>query len=301
VNEAQYSRLNRTGLSLIGLIMAVVVLGLMAGGALMLISAGSSESMLALNRNRAFYAAESGLSAARIRMAADSSWQTSAPILFTGTVGQASFSALMESNLTVTSEGRWGDARWTSIWTGSLESATGQVVAAFTNGNVSGDLANFPGVYGDCAQSFTTPAYPVTASGVEIHFQRSRNGIASVFMTLRSGSTIGPVLATSQAITAGEMPSGNKPDWMMFTFSAPVELDASTMYFIRLSSVPDSTVPRNRAKGVIHWTYRHSAFSPPAYADGDAWRYIGMNNNPSYEGQQLGPVDQYDFNFRVYN
>ncbi len=300
MNCAQHSRMNLAGLSLIGLIMAVVVLGLLASGVLMLISAGSSESMLALNRNRAFYAAESGLSAARCRMAADSGWQTSAPVTLTGLVGNASFSVLMESNLIVTSVGRWGDAKWTSIWTGSFEAATGQVVAAYTNVNVTGDLASFPGVYGDCGQSFTTPAYPVTPASIEIHFKRSRANIASVYMTLRSGSMIGLVLATSQMVGWKDMPNG-QPDWVMFTFGAPAELDANTMYFIRLSSVPDSTVPENRARGVIHWTYRHSAFSPPAYADGDAWRYIGMNNDPSYEGQQLGPVDQYDFNFRVYN
>ncbi len=300
MNLIRCARQTQSGLTLIGLIVAVVVLGLLAAGVMMLVSVGSFESIQALNRNKAFYAAESGLSAARCRMNADPGWQTSAPVLFTGIVGQASFAVVMESNLTVTSVGRWRDAQWTSIRTSGMQAATGQVVVAYTNVNTTSDLANFPGIYGDCAQSFTTPAYPVTVTSVAIHCKRSRANIASVYMTLRSGSTVGPVLATSQAISGRDIPSG-RPDWVTFFFAFPVALAPNTMYFIRLSSVPDSTVPANKARGVIHWTYQHSAFSPPAYADGDAWRYIGMNNNPSYQGQQLGPVDQYDYNFVIYN
>jgi hypothetical protein len=289
-------------LTLIGLIMAVVILGLLASGVLMLVSLGSSEAVGDLNGNRALCAAEGGLSAARCYMVANPDWRTSAPVVFTGLVGQASFSVTMESNLTITSVGRMGDSRWTSIWTGSVGVATGQVVIAYTNGNMTCvDLAGFPGKQGDCGQSFTTPGHSVIASRVAIHFQKSRSSISSIYMTLRSGSTVGPILATSQTVASKDMPKGNNPDWVMFNLNVPVELAPNTMYFIRLSSIPASTDRRSRAKGVIHWTYRHSAFSPPAYAGGDAWLYIGRNGNPSYQGQQSGPVDQYDYVFMIYD
>jgi len=63
--------------------------------------------------------------------------------------------------------------------------------------------------------------------------------------------------------------------------------------------LPDSTIAFSNATGTIYWGYEHSVSAPPAYAGGDAWRYVGRLDNPADAGQQLGPADQYDFSFRI--
>jgi len=169
----------------------------------------------------------------------------------------------------------------------------------FIDGTSDGDLCSFPGINGDCGQSFTMGSQSKTISQVQLYIRKTTTDVSNIYLEIRSGSTIGPVLAQSYTLSADDI-SGSL-SWITFTFKNPVTLSANTQYFLRLRSIPDSTDPGAGAKGAIYWGYIHSASAPPGYAGGDAWRYIGRNLNPLDPGQQLGPSDQYDFSFKIYD
>jgi prepilin-type N-terminal cleavage/methylation domain-containing protein len=168
----------------------------------------------------------------------------------------------------------------------------------FTGGTTDGDLCSFPGIDGDCGQSFTMGDETREISQIELYLKKATDDPSDFYLELRSESTIGPIMASSTLQDAATLPVDL--DWITFALQSPVTLLANTQYFLRLRSQPDSTDPEAGAQGYIYWGYVHSDTSPPAYADGDAWRYIGRNNNPDDPGQQLGPDDQYDFSFRIY-
>lgn len=169
----------------------------------------------------------------------------------------------------------------------------------FTGGATNADLASFPNNsgFGDPAQSFTTGAAVMSVSRVELQIRRTTNDPSDTHLEIRSGSTVGAVLGMSQIIDGAALPS--TLGWVAYNFAAPVALAADTQYFLRFRSNPVSTAAFSGAAGTIYWAYIHSGSSPPAYAGGDAWRYIGANSCGSCQGQRLGPADQYDFNFRV--
>lgn len=162
-----------------------------------------------------------------------------------------------------------------------------------------GDLANFPGNLGrgDPAQSFTAGSENISVARADL-FIRSSGTPSNVFLEIRDSGTTGAVLGKSLTVGGASIPASLS--WVQFIFSDPVQLTADTQYFMRLRSLPDSTIADSGAAGTIIWGYEHSATAPPAYADGDAWRFVGANDNPLDAGQQLGPVDQYDFAFKLF-
>lgn len=109
-----------SGVALIGIIAAIVLLGLLGTGVLMLVTTGSMESLQTLNWNKAFFAAETGISVAKYQMSTNAVWYTALPWTRTGMIGQASFSCIIATNdgtnVAVTSTGIQGDARWTTKW-----------------------------------------------------------------------------------------------------------------------------------------------------------------------------------------
>lgn len=167
----------------------------------------------------------------------------------------------------------------------------------YTGGITAQDLASFPSNsgFGDPAQSFVTDA-ALSLSRVELLLSRQL-APSNIFLEIRQSSTVGAVLGASNIVQGSTLPQS--ASWVSFVFSKPVALNGATQYFMRLRSLPDSTIPFSGAQGVILWSYMHSASAPPAYGGGDAWRYIGRNNNPVDAGQRLGPQDQYDFSFRL--
>lgn len=90
-------------------------MGLLGAGVLMLVSTGSMESIQTLKWGQAFFAAESGVSAARAYMAANST-----PTNITGTVGPALFTATVDAGGVITSVGSKDEAQWTSIYAGTV-------------------------------------------------------------------------------------------------------------------------------------------------------------------------------------
>jgi len=169
----------------------------------------------------------------------------------------------------------------------------------YTGGGIDADLASFPANsgFGDPAQSFTTISEDIYARQVDLYLRRTVSNPSDVFLEIRETSTVGDVLGRSWTIDGSSLSS--TLDWTSFVFPDPVFLSANTQYFLRLRSLPDSTVAFSGAVGFIYWGYEHSATAPPAYADGDAWRYAGRIDTPSDQGEQLGPADQYDFSFRI--
>lgn len=173
-------------------------------------------------------------------------------------------------------------------------------------GTTDVDLANFPGRWGDPAQSFTVGAQDMYVREAQLYLRRITAAPSDIYLEIRGTSTAGPIIGAgrSRIIQGSSLPASL--GWISFTFPAPVFLQASTQYFLRLRSLADSTVydpfnPSFSATGTIHWGYTHSASVPPAYAGGDAWRYVEYiaYGGAGATGQQLGPADQYDFAFRL--
>lgn len=172
----------------------------------------------------------------------------------------------------------------------------------FTGGTTDGDLANFPNNsgWGDPGQSFTTLEEEINVSQVKLFLKKATVNPSDIYLEIRQDSPVGTILGSSEVIDSQSLPE--TLSWIDFEFSSPITLASSTQYFLRLRSIPESTVAFSGAEGTIHWGYLHSATGlTPPYEEGDAWRYIGANNDPSNPGELLlGPDDdQYDFSFKI--
>lgn len=165
-----------------------------------------------------------------------------------------------------------------------------------------GDTDGLPGFafpansgWGDPAQSFTNLPRQVSLRRVDLHLRKdpANPSPSNIFLEFRDGTLAGgpgSLLSTSQTVVALNLPT--VATWITFEFPSAVTLSPSGVYYLRLRSTPDSTIPFSGATQGIHWRYLHAASS---YAGGDAWRFVGTGAQ-----QRLGPLDQYDFNFRLY-
>jgi hypothetical protein len=233
------------------------------------------------------------------------------PIILEGQITKISFSIDRLSSFSVETLSPWGTDYFSDSFNDSskiseLSDVTvseGEVNLAkipgvyFTGGITDGNLCSFPGIDGDCGQSFTMGSQIKEISQVQLYIRKTSTDTSDIYLEIREGSTIGTVLATSSIVVSADIPGSLS--WITFTFQNPVTLTANTQYFLRLRSIPDSTDPLAGAKGAIYWGYIHATSAPPAYGGGDAWRYIGLNNDPSDPGQRLGPEDQYAFSFKI--
>jgi hypothetical protein len=233
------------------------------------------------------------------------------PTVLIGQVTNISFQIDRVSSFTVYTLSTWGQEFFSDTFSDESKISEKSNVAIsggevnlsktpgvyFTGGTSDGDICSFPGIDGDCGQSFTMGSQSKVISQVQLYIRKTTTDVSNIYLEIRSESTIGPVLAQSYTLSADDIPGSLS--WITFTLQSPVTLSANTQYFLRLRSIPNSTDPGAGAKGAIYWGYIHSASAPPAYASGDAWRYIGRDLNPSDPGQQLGPADQYDFSFKI--
>lgn len=177
-----------------------------------------------------------------------------------------------------------------------LASANDVVAVSYAGAATDGDLASFPSPNagdGDPGQTFTTGSSQVEITRTALLLRRATDLPSDVFVELRASPT-GVVLGTSQVIS-GYTISTTTAAWVSFYFSPAPAVSPSTIYTIRLRSVPDSTVAGSGSAGSVYWIYRQTAGSP--YSGGIARRYIGRLANPSDAGQ---PMDQYDFGFKAY-
>lgn len=180
-----------------------------------------------------------------------------------------------------------------------VQSECAENLLLYDGGTIDADLASFPSNsgWGDPAQSFTVGSAGIYISSVELYLRKITADPSDIFLEIRATSAIGNVIGRSWVVDGSS--ASTTYSWIMFTFPDPALLMASTQYFLRLRSLPDSSVPFSGGSGTIYWGYEHSITAPPAYAGGDAWRYVNQSNNPLDPGEQLGPVDQYDFSFRI--
>ena len=158
------------------------------------------------------------------------------------------------------------------------------------------DIISFPSNNagdGDPAQSFTTLAAAIKVTRVDAYLRRTTSSPSDIYAEIRATPT-GTVLGTSNLITASTIATSS-PAWIEFRFSPEVSLSTSTLYYIRLRSIPASTAAGNGSTGTLDWVYLQTPSSP--YSGGAARRYIGHLDNPADAGIQL---DQYDFGFKVY-
>lgn len=168
---------------------------------------------------------------------------------------------------------------------------------SFEEGTTDSNLASFPSNNagdGDPAQSFGVGGEDVEVAEIELLLRRAAGTTPSnVFVEIRSGSVTGTVVASSSQVMTAGLSEGSL-EWVPFAISGSPVLSASTTYYLRLRSAPDSADAFSGSSGYLHWGYAQSASSP--YVGGVAYRYVGRNSDPLYQGQELS---QYDFSFRV--
>lgn len=178
-----------------------------------------------------------------------------------------------------------------------LGGPTEQKTIFFEDATTDADLANFPSNNsgdGDPAQGFTTLSSAIKVTKAELYLRRITSAPSNVYAEIRPAPT-GTILGVSNMLNSATLATSSF-SWVEFRFPDPIQLQASTQYYIRLRSAPDSTTASSGSLGRIHWRYKQTASSP--YSGGEARRYIGRLSNPSDAGQLL---DQYDFGFRIYN
>ena len=181
----------------------------------------------------------------------------------------------------------------------------GTSVVEYTDGTTNSDLAAFPSATanGDPAQSFSTGNSAINISAADLYLRYNDDDAggdySDIFLEIREASTVGNVIGKSLLVDGDSISSALS--WNRFIFPSPVSLLANTTYYLRLRSLPDSTISTPGAEGTIIWAYGRESTAPSVYDGGDAWRYVGANNNSADAGQQLGPSDQYDFSFRLYS
>jgi len=168
---------------------------------------------------------------------------------------------------------------------------------SFTTGVTEADLANFPSNDsgdGDPAQQFTTGNEAVRVLGVSLPLMRALGASPSdVYLEIRSDSTVGTVIATSTTLETISLPD-SEALWTTFLFTSLPTLATSTSYYLRMRSIPDSTVAFSGSSGTLYWSYEQSVGSP--YSGGDAYRYVGRQGDVNDTGEVL---NQYDFSFRI--
>lgn len=178
---------------------------------------------------------------------------------------------------------------------GSLSMPQESKAVFFEDAVTDSDLGDFPSPNsgsGDPAQSFLTSS-AIQATKAELLLRRATASPSNVYAEIRLSPT-GAVLGTSNIISSATV-SSITPAWVEFRFPDYVSLNAATVYYLRLRSVPVSTDAGSGSAGTIYWDYKQTPSSP--YSGGESRRYIGRLSNPNDTGQEL---DQYDFGFRIY-
>lgn len=178
----------------------------------------------------------------------------------------------------------------------NLSQSTEAKVISFESATTDADIISFPSPNagdGDPAQSFTTLVAPLKVTRVDALVKRITSSPSDIYAEIRT-SPLGTILGTSNVIT-GPSIATTSPAWVEFRFAPSVSLGASTLYYIRLRSVPSSTDLGSGSSGALEWSHFQSGSSP--YSGGIARRYIERLSNPLDSGQQL---DEYDFGFKVY-
>lgn len=167
------------------------------------------------------------------------------------------------------------------------------VSVSYAGASTDTDVISFPSNNagdGDPAQSFTTLASALKVTRVDAYLRRTTASPSNVYAEIRTSPT-GAVLGASNLITASTITT-SAPSWVAFRFSPAVPLAASTLYYLRLRSIPSSTQAGSGSQGAINWVW--GPFNP--YGGGAGRRYI-EKTGPGDQGQALGD----DFGFRVYS
>lgn len=179
----------------------------------------------------------------------------------------------------------------------TLGTATESVEVSFESSTTDADLGNFPSNNagnGDPVQGFTTLTNAISVTKAELYLRRTTTSPSNIYAEIRATSPTGTMLGTSNVINSSTLLNSGL-SWVEFRFADPISLQAATMYYIRLRSIPLSTDAFSGSVGTVNWGYLQTGPSP--YSGGQARRYVGRLSNPTDNGQIL---DQYDFGFKVY-
>ncbi|MCM8771623.1 MAG: pilus assembly PilX N-terminal domain-containing protein [Candidatus Omnitrophica bacterium] len=312
----------KKGIALISVVMIVMILTLMG---LAFLNMSGLENILSKRQNfylKALNIAEAGLERALWKLTKQPNWRSGwNNISFDDGYYKVTLSDQSDGTILIISTGYCKNISKTVKATVRVSSSSSSPSISFTLGTSLGNLGDFPGSYGDIGQSFTTGSSQIKVARVEMQIKKDNPNVSDIYMTIRSGSTVGQILGTSNIIPNSQIPSGNAL-WISFNFDPPVLLQPNTKYYLRLSSIPPSTNPYSGAQGKIHLVYANPSYRRvggghtssdigdglPSYDEpgfvevspyvyGEAYRYIGRNNNPSYPGEVLN----HDFNFRIFS
>jgi len=305
----------KKGQVLVAVVMVVVILSILGFAFLNMANLEALQVRRTIFYFKALDIAEAGLERAMWKLTKQPTWRTGWNNV---TFGDGYYKVTLtdqSGNVLITSTGVCRNISKTVKALVEVSSSSTTPSMSFTSGTSLGNIGDFPGTVGDIGQSFKTGSSSIKVGRVEMQIKKDNPSVSSIYMTIRSGSTVGPVLGTSNTINASQIPSGTAT-WISFEFNPPVQLQPNTKYYLRLSSIPPSTNPTSGAQGKIHVTYAHGKVIrygpvggtlPPdiqgpevdiisPYLPGEAYRYIGRNNNSSYIGEEL--IE--DFNFRIY-
>lgn len=157
----------------------------------------------------------------------------------------------------------------------------------FEEGTTDGNLCSFPGDSGDCAQSFTMKGQNKQVSQIELLLRKATSTPSNIYLEIRTASTTGQIISSSTIRDGSSLPINL--EWITFNLHSPATLTAYNQYFLRLRSIPDSV--NGEGGGPVNWGYLHSSTSPPGYQGGDAFRFVGVNQEK---------MQDYDFAFKIY-
>lgn len=311
----------RKGIALMAVIMIVIILSILG---LSLLNMSGIEGILTRKQNFYFKAlniAEAGLERAMWKLTKQPTWRSGwNNVIFGDGYYKVTLTNQSDGTILISSTGYCKGIEKTVKAKVNVSSSSSSPSISFTSGTSLGNIGNFPGTYGDIGQSFTTGSSSIKVARVEMQIKKDNPNVSSIYMTIRENSTVGRILGTSNTISSSQIPQG-QAIWIPFEFNPSVQLQPNKKYYLRLSSIPPSTNPSSGAIGKIHITYANPTYrriggghtrsdigdglpsyegpeiieiSP--YQSGEAYRYIGRNNNPNY----IGEVLQEDFNFRIF-
>lgn len=138
-SQIKNQKLHTAGIALIGLIGAILIMALLGAGLLMLLNTGLLGTLETAGSSSAFFAAETGISVGKAYIATNSSWYTNMPYTIQGSIGGATYSSVINSTnapvAVITSTGRKDDAKWTSIWEGTVAETAMRALVGYRQNN----------------------------------------------------------------------------------------------------------------------------------------------------------------------
>jgi len=197
----------KKGQVLVAVVMIVVILGISGVAFLHMASLESLQTRKEIWYFQALDLAEAGIERAMWRLSKNPNWRDGYE---SEELGNGYYTVSLRDNpggtVLITSTGYVRNISKTVIAEVQVSSASGTPAISYTEGTSRGNLARFPGRYGDPGQSFRTGNKSIKVVKVELQMKKSNPNVSSIYLTIRKGSTVGQILGRSQTIHSSQIP-----------------------------------------------------------------------------------------------